>query len=527
MTSKRLMDNGESIINLKNRNLSTGNLSSVLDKSVKSIKTNSTFETPQKDGNNIKEIIGSYSLLKKNSSFKNRLSTQSNNFNSSSNYSRLTNNSRSFINYIPSEPNKNIEKLIGFADNILKERRNNHLNMNKLVKSVYMRKMNEIRLDNYKIKLLTYKRNELNNKLSDIYNAIRSTEKIFDKDYQRFLDFVDKNNRAINKQEFILNNYKKIYEEKEAEYNKLCIRNKRLKNDIEYFVKRILVLKQYGSFIHNVFKIDFMYENIKRPEAKNYFNIAEQLIKIYEKHKEKGFDDKLLDEYWLMAQFSEFEQNIMKNIYEREEFKNDCIQNEIEETREINKLKEKVKQLEKVLEMSKKENDTFIKSLAKNDTPENIESALDYIAELTKLIGLKDASSIVLLKEKTPTNYTILCSDLINNIKEKEFIINNYIKEIESILNGENEEDKLLIESFIMERKKEIKKDKLSSLIKERKDEIRKKNKKAVERAHRIIIKGRKVIDYYPFIKIKKKRKKVITENNDNEYLCYSSESDN
>ena len=103
----------------------------------------------------------------------------------------------------------------------------------------------------------------------------------------------------------------------------------------------------------------------------------------------------------------------------------------------------------------------------------------------------------------------------------------NYIKEIEKIVEGDNIDDKELIEAIILERKKEVKKEKLQKLINKQKEEIEKKNQRAFERAHRIVVKGRKIIDY-PFIKPKKKKKIVVKINEDNyEYLYYSSDEDN
>ena len=42
------------------------------------------------------------------------------------------------------------------ADKILKERKNNFIMMNHLVKSVFIKKSNELNLKNYKIKLLFF-----------------------------------------------------------------------------------------------------------------------------------------------------------------------------------------------------------------------------------------------------------------------------------------------------------------------------------------------------------------------------------
>ena len=46
---------------------------------------------------------------------------------------------------------------------------------------------------------------------------------------------------------------------------------------------------------------------------------------------------------------------------------------------------------------------------------------------------------------------------------------------------------------------------------------------KAIERAQRIVIKGRKVLDY-PIIKAKKRKKLVTTESNEDDYIYYSSD---
>jgi hypothetical protein len=194
-----------------------------------------------------------------------------------------------------------------------------------------MKNTNEISLDNYKIRLTKDKRKELNTKLYVVNRAIKANEKIFEEDYKKFLEFVENTNNSYKRQEFLLNKYKKLIDENEIEYNKQNNQNKKLKEDIEFIVRKILTLRYYGSFIHNVFKIDFVYENIKRTEGKNLLNVAEDIIKTYEKNNEKGYEDKLLDEYWLMAQINEFEQNILSIINEKESFKKELIKIEYDD----------------------------------------------------------------------------------------------------------------------------------------------------------------------------------------------------
>ena len=521
MTSRRLMALGDSVIYSKNMDTSRNNIS-LMDKS---LKTNSTYATPKR--NNLKQLISSYSLSKKSSINKEKLITDINNLNSSNNISKINSMKTNYdlMNKIHTEQKKESKELINNADKIMKERRNNHLVLNYLVKSSYMKKMNEARLDNYKIKMLKNKRNELCTKILDINNAIKSTEKIFEKDYKNFLHFVDNNNKSQKYQEYILNEIKMENAKKESEYEKLNSINRKLINNIELLVKRILVLKNYGQFIHKVFKKDFIYEKIKKSEGKNYLDLANEFIMTYETEGRFECENKLMDEYWLLSQFNEFEIKVLNKLNEGDEFIKQHRKKENEDISDIIRLAIKKRELEKKLEKAMEENRNFIKTMKSYNSPDEIDTVLDSIEEITKIIGISNPSTNVLLKEKNEANYTVLCSDIINMLKEKEKIINHQIVEIESIENGENEEDKLIIEKIISERKKLVKKEKLMELIERQKEEIAKKNKKSFERAHRIVIKGRKVIDF-PKIKYKKKKKIIVIENHDDDFLVYSSEEE-
>ena len=527
MTSKRLIGIGDTIImNSKNRSISTHSISSPLNKSIKSIRTNSTNETRRKDSiDNIKDFISSDCISNDNILTDGRLSIDSN-FIASNDISKRE-ISKSLKKYLKTEPNKVATSvdLINNADQILKGRKGNFPLYNQLVKSVFMKKEKEICLDNYKIKLMSEKRNELNTKKDVISKALKENEKIFEQDYKRFLEFVEDTNNSFKRQEYLLNKYKRIIDEKETEFNKQNLVNKKLKEDIEFIVRRILTLRYYGSFIHNVFKIDFVYENIKRTEGKNLLNVAEDIIKTYEINNEKGYDDKLLDEYWLMAQVNEFENNIISLLNEKESFKKEIIKIEYDDKEEIERLNESKKQLEKRLAIVEEEKNKFHKSIMTYENPDILYTILDCIEELSHILELNTASSAILLKDKTVTNYTVLSSNLMKIVKEKEKEVINHIEEINNVINGENNEDRILIEEIITDRRKSIKKRKLFELLKIQKDELMKKNMKRVERANRIIIKGRKVADF-PQIKIKKKKKKVVIDKKDDDIIYYSSSSD-
>ena len=86
--------------------------------------------------------------------------------------------------------------------------------------------------------------------------------------------------------------------------------------------------------------------------------------------------------------------------------------------------------------------------------------------------------------------------------------------------------DKKLIHEIEVDRKKANKRDK-QLMIKQKQDQIdNMKRQRAVERAQRVVIKGRKVPKDYPILKEKKKKKKDDGNNELDDYamLHYSSD---
>jgi len=533
MTSRRLMGIGDSIMNninySTNNNMSNiSNISNILDKSS---NTNSTFVTPNRY--QMKPVYNHYSSIKKDIFNKERPSINSRNLSSSisNNVTKLTYNKYSdekgLVKYIRTSPNKESIKIMNNADKILKDRKNNLVMMNHLVKSVLIKKTNELNLENYKIKLLINKRNEINDKLINIKNTIKTSEKIYENDYKRFLDFVESNNVSQKEQELILNKIKKITYETENEYNKENTKNRKLQNDVEHIIKKILVLKNYGSFIHKVFKSDFLLDKVPKVEGKNYLKISDNIIELFEKEEKKNENNeesinKILEsENLLMEQFNEYEENMVNLIDEKENLNSEIIDIKFGEKDNIMKLKKKKEELSNKLQTLINDKNRLIKTMKEYISPEYMNTFLNYILELAELFDLNVSN--VLYKEKTSENYIPLTNQIIKSIKEKEIAINENIEQIENIINNGNEEDKLLIEDIITERKKIIKKQKLDEMIKQQNELLKIKNMKAIERSQRIVIKGRKVIDY-PIIKTKKRKKLVETESNEDDYIYYSSD---
>jgi len=115
--------------------------------------------------------------------------------------------------------------------------------------------------------------------------------------------------------------------------------------------------------------------------------------------------------------------------------------------------------------------------------------------------------------------------DTLSVLQQKETLINDYIIEIENI---EENGDKQLIHDVEYDRKKTNKKEK-QLLIKQKQDEIENlKRQRAIDRAQRVIIVGRKVPKEYPIIKGKKKKNNENKNNVMDDYgmLYYSSDED-
>ncbi len=121
---------------------------------------------------------------------------------------------------------------------------------------------------------------------------------------------------------------------------------------------------------------------------------------------------------------------------------------------------------------------------------------------------------------KKRQNYPIILG---KNSKKKS------TKELKNLIyQYKDKKDKNIIEKLLFERKKLIKKEKQQKLKAEHDEYEKKKKLKAIERAKRIVIKGRKIYDniaewkqFHKDIKIKE------TEDvDDNQYLYYSSEDD-
>lgn len=416
---------------------------------------------------------------------------------------------------------------INEANKIMRERMKNRgstINSKSRMKSVTLNETKEICLKNYLIDLLKEKRTDINEKERNITKALRESENRLDADYKDFVDFVEDTKRRQKKEEEELTRLKTLHEEKDNICKKELSDNKKLSEDLERTIKVICLLKSYGSFVHKVLGLPFVFDSIPEMDARerNFEVMSDCILKNYEQIRSLGKATNLDDESMLIMKFTEFEEKVIKILESKQVIDKEITglqssyQNEIEELQR--REKDCIEEEKRITD----ENNAMINANKKLKTHRSseVEQYLNYIIELGIATGnLKDK-----FKGKRNINdCLVFTKDTLDVLSEKERMINNYITEIEGIeLYG----DKALIHEIEVERKKANKRDK-QLLLKQKQDKKdNDKRQKAIERAQRVVIKGRKVPKDYPILKEKKKKKKT---NNTNEYddyamLHYSSE---
>ena len=196
----------------------------------------------------------------------------------------------------------------------------------------------------------------------------------------------------------------------------------------------------------------------------------------------------------------------------------------IKNKNEISELKEKKNENEKdkIIYDEKRIIQTKMMDNIKNYDIEDSKTYLAYIIELGESIGELKHKGINI---KSIGENLLYCNETMKLLEEKEHYINKYINEIENVFNNGNNEDVMLIEKIINDRKKYNKVQKLFEAKQIQEEILMKKNLKTIN-TNRIVIKGRKVIQDFPLIRNQKKKRKVAVkkDNEELDYLYYSSD---
>ena len=402
-------------------------------------------------------------------------------------------------------------------------------------KAKVLAKSREICLDNYMINQLRQKRTEISKKEFFVEAALKKSEKQYEKDYRAFIDFVGDIKRKEKKEEEILNNLKNKKDQTESKLNEEIAINKKLIEKCDIMIKSIVLLKTYGSFVHKVFNTEFIYDELSKSKLhyKNDIFLKDKIISVYEKSKslppsyEEEINSFLNYDESLMQQYSQYEEKVVKMLEDKNYIDKEITSNKLSEERQIMILNKKIKEAEKEYKRLTFEKKSILSEMKEYqiNALSQMDELSNYIIELGSLAGVQSNRQNGI---ENITDFLSYCKDTIHVLGEKEKMVNNYIDEIDEIIISGNEKDKSIIEKLLFERKKLIKKEKQQKLKAEHDDYEKKKKEKAIERAKRIVIKGRQIYENIAEWKRFHKDFKIQESDSedDNQYLYYSSEED-
>ena len=426
---------------------------------------------------------------------------------------------------------------LDIADEIMKERNKRGLGggVGSRKVSQVLQKSREICLDNYMITQLRQKRTEISKKEFFVEKALKRSEKQYEKDYRAFIDFVGDIKKKEKKEEEILNKLKNKRDQTETRLNEELAIHKKLMEKCDLMVKSIVLLKTYGSFVHKVFHTDFIYDTLSNNKL-NYKNdsyIKYKIISVYEKSKslpesyEEEINSILKYDESLMQQYSQYEEKLVKMLEDKNYINKEITNIKLQGKNKLDDLTKKLNESKKEYNRLSFEKKSILSEMKEYqiNTISEMDELANYIVELGVLTELPSHRQNPI---ENVTDFLSYCKDTINTLAEKEKMVNNYIEEIDEIINSGNKEDKHIIERLLFERKKLIKKEKQQKLKAEHDNYEKKKKLKAIERAKRIVIKGRKIYENIAEWKRFHKDVKIQEDDDvdDNQYLYYSSEDD-
>ena len=456
-----------------------------------------------------------------------------NNFKRSSSVTSLSNL------YTPStmstKSSKQTAELIDSAEQIMRERMKNHgvvLAGGKfLLKSIALRISKEVSQRNYTINLLKEKRTQINEKERIINQALKEFSEQYESDHKKFIDFVEEEKRKQKLEEETMNNIKERREKREESLNEEGLRKKRLDEMLERKVKDFYVLKSYGSFFNKVFDKYFAYDETSKIDnrEKNYEKIMNKIIEIYEKKdKYEKLPKELDDEELLMKKYLLLEDKIMNGLANKELLDKEILKQQKYFEKELEQLRFSLNDYESdfIYLKTEKNNVNIEMRNYKIHEDGSLENILDMILELGKEIGTN--WPVPVSKDiKNLGDYVLYAKKTIDTLKNKEVLINQGITEIENAIIYGNKVEKSLMEKSILEQKKINKRDnqlKAKQYLEEIKNQ---KNLRAIERAQKMVVTGRKALNYSIF-KNKKKIKKIIKKGKDDDYgyIYYATDNE-
>ena len=215
--------------------------------------------------------------------------------------------------------------LLTEADMLIKERqRHDGLLEPHVATNIKLKKSAQINMKNYVIRKIKEKREEIQNDEKKITEEFKNKKEIYDKRYRNFLDSIEQDLKKQKEEEDELNLLKLSIENQENILNKEKINNKKLVDKLKAMINSIVLFTKYGSFIHKIFGRNFIYEELKDFDGKEYYKTMFRFIDIYDKYEndmnyikeENDFLEMLLFQGvdFLNMQFLDMEANLRKQL---------------------------------------------------------------------------------------------------------------------------------------------------------------------------------------------------------------------
>ena len=500
-----------------------------------------------------------------NPSNKQNLSTNCSIFNTLNNITTNKINSlktkRPYLHHSPKNifsPNKIDYSIINTANNILKMRNNDKIFMYSLQrnsKKEVLKEIKEISLKNYHIDLLKKKRIDIDAKENFINQSLLNSSHKLEKDYENFLNIVDNLKNEQKKDEEKLGKINHIYDTTLKELNKEFNINKKLNNHIVKLIKLISNYKKFGSFLYKIFGMTYPYEEIAELDnrLKISEDIREKVIKVYLTDNKVDIDIFGNDET-LMKRFDAYEEKLIQHMSNKEKLIKEYNNMVIENKKEILLLKQKIKlfkeDLNEATYKKKKLTELMAKilNLNKNENYDlNNFNNIQYVDENLKacIMNIKDIGDCLEIpgnddneiNNKNNLNiesnndlkdlkgYIYYVKEIMKCLENKERLVNEYTSKINDIIKNGNYKDKQILLNLLGKMKRDNKFKKIINIKNKREELSNEKRLNEIKRSQKYVLFRKKIFIDVPLkIKHNKTSKVNLKENNDYDYLCYSSE---
>ena len=454
-------------------------------------------------------------------------------------------------------PHKIDYDLIKTANHILKQRSNEKIflySLRRNSKKEVINNIKEISLKNYHIDLLKKKRIDIDTKENYISQSLMQSSHKLEKDYKDFLNIVDTLKTEQKKDEEKLGQINNIYDTTLNELNKEINNNKKLNNNIVKIIKLISNCKTYGSFLYKIFDMTYPYEEIA--ELDNRLKISEDLrekvIKVYGKYD--TVDISIFgDVQTLMNKFDEYEEKLINHLSNKERLIKEYNTMVIENKNELNILKEKIRIFNEdlneatykkkkltelminIFDLSKDEENDINYISNKQYIDENLKSCINCITEIGNCLEIQKGFNGVDNIDANE-NYDLqslkehidLAKDIIKCLEEKEKLVNEYTTKISDIMKTGSYKDKQILLNLMAKMKRDNKFKNIINIKNKREELSNVKRLNAIKRSQKYVVKQKKIFIDVPFKNKQNKTKKIkIKENNEFEYLNYSSDDSN